>query len=122
MGCINCLNNNYNNENNELLTNPKDENNSSFNEQNNYNILYKETIISNDYRHLSSKKIENININPEVLEEEKDEKFNIEILNEINKYRLKHGVDELILDKKISKISQKYAEKCAREKELELYK
>ena len=120
MGCINCLNNNYNNENNELLTNPKDENNSSFNEQNNCNILYKETIISNDYRHLSSKKIENININPEVLQEEKDEKFNMEILNEINKYRLKHGVDELILDKKISKISQKYAEKCAREKELEL--
>ena len=122
MGCINCLNNNYNNGNNELLTNPKDENNSSFNEQNNYNILYKkkETIISNDYRHLSSKKIENININPEVLQEEKDEKFNMEILNEINKYRLKHGVDELILDKKISKISQKYAEKCAREKELEL--
>ena len=103
MGCINCLNNNYNNENNELLTNPKDENNSSFNEQNNYNILYKETIISNDYRHLSSKKIENININPEVLQEEKDEKFNLEILNEINKYRLMHGVDELILDKKLVK-------------------
>ena len=51
---------------------------------------------------------------------EKNEEFILEILSEINKYRIKHGVEELIYDEKITKIAQKYAEKCAREKELEL--
>ena len=45
--------------------------------------------------------------------------FGLEILDEINKYRIKHGVEELIFDKNITKISQKYAEKCARENERE---
>ena len=50
----------------------------------------------------------------------KNEQFNLEVLNEINKYRVKHGVEELIMDETINKISQKYVEKMARESELEL--
>ena len=50
----------------------------------------------------------------------KNAQFNLEVLDEINKYRLKHGVEELVMNEKINKISQKYAEKMARESELEL--
>ena len=50
----------------------------------------------------------------------KNTKFNLEVLDEINKYRLIHGVEELVMDENINKISQKYAEKMARESELEL--
>ena len=49
-----------------------------------------------------------------------NENFNLEVLNEINKYRIKHGVEELIEDDDINAISQKYSDKLARESELEL--
>ena len=98
----------------------------------NDNILYKETINSNNNEeNQESNEFQNsnqesqeiptkINSCPQELIKEKNEEFNMKILNEINKYRTKHGVEELVYDKKISRIAQKYAEKCARENELEL--
>ena len=78
---------------------------------------------SKDILILSDKKDENIEINKKYSEKlilMQNDKFNLEVLEEINKYRLMHGVDELILDEEINKISKKYAEKLARESELEL--
>jgi uncharacterized protein YkwD len=98
----------------------------------NDNILYKETINSNNNEeNQESNEFQNsnqesqeiptkINSCPQELIKEKNEEFNMKILNEINKYRTKHGVEELVYDKKISRIAQKYAEKCARENQLEL--
>ena len=85
----------------------------------NHNSLYKETITISQKGSESKKNKKNKIIQKIIVARTKDF-FGMEILEEINKYRLKHGVEELIYDEKISKISQKYAEKCAREKELEL--
>ena len=126
MGCNQCLN--------QLR---EQEIISKFNEgerqnDNNDNILYKETILtSNDEEDQENQESHNsnqenqeiqakINSCPQELIKEKNEEFNMKILNEINKYRVRHGVEELVYDKKISRIAQKYAEKCARENQLEL--
>ena len=58
--------------------------------------------------------------NSKKLNQMQNEQFNLEVFNEINKFRIKHGVEELIIDEKINNISQKYSQKLARESELEL--
>ena len=108
MGCETCLNKN---EEKEIFALNSEENNNS---------LFKETIISENKETKEEKNHRRLNTSSKKYIQEKAEEFNLEILSEINKYRLNHRVDELIYDEKISKISQKYAEKCAREKELEL--
>ena len=110
MGCDNCVNLNKEEEittkkeASKPLINDLDPKDIILNEQNKKNNNFSTILNSN------SKKSHNI----------QEDQFNSEVLLEINKYRLKHGVEELILDEKISKISQKYAEKLARESELEL--
>ena len=116
MGCNYCLNNLREP---ELISREKTEENSPWKNNTNTNSLYKETITTSQNGKESKENKKKKKIPKKILTETKDF-FGIEILEEINKYRLKHGVDELIYDEKISKISQKYAEKCAREKELEL--
>ena len=116
MGCNYCLNNLREP---ELISREKTEENSPWKNNTNTNSLYKETITTSQNGKESNENKKKKKIPKKILTETKDF-FGIEILEEINKYRLKDGVDELIFDEKISKISQKYAEKCAREKELEL--
>ena len=116
MGCNYCLNNLREP---ELISRENTEENSPWKNNTNTNSLYKETITTSQNGKESKENKKKKKIPKKILTETKDF-FGIEILEEINKYRLKHGVDELIFDEKISKISQKYAEKCAREKELEL--
>ena len=48
-----------------------------------------------------------------------EDKFITEIVDKINKYRSKHGSDDLTIDEKINKISQSYSEKLARESIIE---
>jgi len=43
-----------------------------------------------------------------------DQQFNIELTNKMNIQRVKHGVQPLVLDAGLSKISQAYAEKLAK--------
>ena len=116
MGCNYCLNNLREP---ELISREKTEENSPWKNNTNTNSLYKETITTSQNGKESNENKKKKKIPKKILTETKDF-FGMEILEEINIYRLKHGVDELIYDEKISKISQKYAEKCAREKELEL--
>ena len=111
MGCDACLNNLTEQ---EIISNYNSEEVSSKKNNNNKNSLYKETIT------ISPKRENKEDSTLKKIIEQKSDLFGLEILEEINNYRLKHGVEELIFDKNISKISQKYAEKCAREKELEL--
>lgn len=116
MGCKACLNIL---EEQEILSFHNSEENSPKNKNNKNASLFKETITLSPKRN-DTKNIINKRSTSKKLIEEKNELFNMEILNEINKYRFKHGVEELIYDNDIAKISQKYAEKCARERELEL--
>ena len=72
--------------------------------------------------------IENENLkeksfNPEftINKEELDKNIlNVKLIQEINVFRAKHNVEALILDPNISEISQNYAEKIAREENIEL--
>ena len=114
MGCKNCIGEDQENEidssikNNQTLVKDLENENEltlSNQEKENINNKYISNILHSDSKHLV--KIQN-------------ENFNLEVINEINKYRLKHGVEELIEDDNINKISQKYSEKLARESELEL--
>ena len=126
MGCNQCLNQLREQ---EIVSMSKEGERQKFD---NDNILYKETIFTdNNEENQESNEFQNnnqesqeipakINSCPQELIKEKNEEFNMKILNEINKYRIRHGVEELVYDKKISRIAQKYAEKCARENELEL--
>ena len=116
MGCNACLNTLKEQEICRTLCEEENQNND------NDNILYKETLFTDTYEeNQESQEIPNqMKSSPQELMKEKNEEFNMKILNEINKYRIKHGVEELVYDKKISRIAQKYAEKCARENELEL--
>ena len=116
MGCNYCLNN-FSEQ--EIISKENSEENSALKNNTNHNSLYKETITISQKGSESKKNKKNKIIQKIIVARTKDF-FGMEILEEINKYRLKHGVEELIYDEKISKISQKYAEKCAREKELEL--
>ena len=116
MGCNACLNTIKEN---EICSVFYEENN---NDGNNENLLFKDTILTEESKeNQESKEIpRNLNSSPQDLLREKNEEFNKKILKQINIYRIIHGVNELIYDKKISRIAQKYAEKCARENELEL--
>ena len=116
MGCNVCLNTIKEN---EICSVFYEENN---NDGNNENLLFKDTILTEESKeNQESKEIpRNLNSSPQDLLREKNEEFNKKILKQINIYRIIHGVNELIYDKKISRIAQKYAEKCARENELEL--
>ena len=109
MGCEHCLNEIKEGE--IILAKNENDNN------------YLNNLESQDKILLSDKKNENTENNEvfskKLMNIQKD-KFNLEVLEEINKFRLIHGVKELILDENINKISQKYAEKLARESELEL--
>ena len=113
MGCNACLN----------KFDEKEIFSASYDEKNeNNDCLFKKTIISEkkERKEKKEEKSQRLNTSSKKYVQEKIEEFNLEILSEINKYRLHHRVDELIYDEKISRISQRYAEKCAREKELEL--
>ena len=115
MGCNYCFDENKENE----INSSKENNQTLIKDLENENelsllTLEKENSIKNKY-------ISNIlKSNSKHLIKIQNENFNLEVLNEINKYRLKHGVEELIEDDNINMISQKYSEKLARESELEL--
>ena len=115
MGCNNCFNINKENE----INSSKENNQTLIKDLENENelsllTLEKENSIKNKY-------ISNIlKSNSKHLIKIQNENFNLEVINEINKYRIKHGVEELIEDDNINMISQKYSEKLARESELEL--
>jgi uncharacterized protein YkwD len=113
MGCKNCIGEDKENEidsstkNNQTLVKDLEKEN--------------EILIPEKENSINNKEISNIlKSNSKHLIKIQNENFNLEVLNEINKYRLKHGVEELIEDDNINKISQKYSEKLARESELEL--
>ena len=113
MGCKNCIGEDKENEidsstkNNQTLVKDLEKEN--------------EILIPEIENSINNKEISNIlKSNSKHLIKIQNENFNLEVLNEINKYRLKHGVEELIEDDNINIISQKYSEKLARESELEL--
>ena len=115
MGCNYCFDENKENE----INSSKENNQTLIKDLENENelsllTLEKENSIKNKYisNILKSNSKHSIKI--------QNENFNLEVLNEINKYRLKHGVEELIEDDNINMISQKYSEKLGRESELEL--
>ena len=66
---------------------------------------------NNERFSMRAKKIKNVN--------HQGDKFIKEIVNEINKYRSRHGSDDLIIDENINEISQSYSEKLARESIIE---
>ena len=82
--------------------------------------LESQDIILNDDKNHNSIKSSILSSNSKKFVKIQNENFNLDVLDEINKYRIKHGVEELIIDENINKISKKYAQKLARESELEL--
>ena len=96
----------------EIISKNKDKKNSDL-QENTLTDLDKSNKNINNISRLLTSSSKNVN-------KIKNTQFNLEVLDEINKYRLKHGVEELVMNEKINKISQKYAEKMARESELEL--
>ena len=118
MGCNACLNKL---EEQEVISLHNDEEKLSNKKNKNFrNTLHKEIITLSPKKNNDKENIKKELSSSKKLIEERNELFNTEILYEINNYRIKHGVEELIYDKTISNIAQKYAEKCARENELEL--
>lgn len=111
MGCENCINNQKEPEinNNKILITDLE------------NQQYQELLNSDEKTNTgNNKNTQKLNITTKDLINFKKNQFNFEVLNNINIYRLLHGVGELTIDENINKISQKYAEKLARESELEL--
>ena len=109
MGCDNCINLNFEQE----IISKKETSNSLIKDIESQDIKLTEQNKNNNFStilSISTKKSQKI----------QEDKFNCEVLAKINRYRFKHGVEELTLDEDISKISQRYAEKLARESELEL--
>ena len=107
MGCENCLNSNEENE--MEIQNKRNDN--SLNEEK-ANIIKNNKTFSGSLRKSQQNFKKIIDINSEL--------FNSEVLETINQYRFKHGLEELTMEEEINKISQKYSEKLARESELEL--
>ena len=114
MGCENCYNFNQENE----ISTSKIQNNNSLNkdiESKELILSAKETTFTNENNTIYSFQ----SISKKLIKIQNNQ-FNSEILDEINKYRLRHGVEKIIMDENINKIAQRYAEKLARESELEL--
>jgi len=116
MGCNYCLSDLKEK---EILSEQNSRDNSPKRKNINKNTLSKESISISPQRNTKEETNYIFSSSKNSLNQRSD-LFGLEILDEINKYRIKHGVEELIFDKNITKISQKYAEKCARENELEL--
>jgi len=116
MGCNYCLSDLKEK---EILSEQNSRDNSPKRKNINKNTLSKESISISPQRNTKEETNYIFSSSKNSLNQRSD-LFGLEILDEINKYRVKHGVEELIFDKNITKISQKYAEKCARENELEL--
>ena len=116
MGCNFCLSDLKEE---EILSGQNSRDNSPKRKNINKNTLSKESISISPQRNTKEESNYIFSSSKNSLNQRSD-LFGLEILDEINKYRIKHGVEELIFDKNITKISQKYAEKCARENELEL--
>jgi len=117
MGCNNCLSNLKEE---EILSEYNSGNNSPKRKNNKNNALIKKNITLIPKRNTMEENDKFFSSLSSSKNNQKSDLFCLEILDEINKYRIRHGVDELTFDKNITKISQKYAEKCARENELEL--
>jgi uncharacterized protein YkwD len=116
MGCENCINSEKEN---EILKHNETKTNS-----NNFDIITdlekNETTNSKEKTDTKNKKLNLLNSSSKEIKKMQKNQFNVDVLNEINLLRTKHGVAELKMDKNICIISQKYAEKMARESELEL--